>query len=151
MTNQYRPGAARPAFKGFTTMKQVLILMLLLLANAIEAQTKRVVDVKDGQALEALLGEDMLEIDTLVVKGSLKHTDFPVMRQCVHIGKLRVIDINGCTVESNSLPKDAFAYYRVPPRLDSVALPKTLQAIGATAFSHTNITAMEIPPTCKVI
>lgn len=67
MTNQCRPGATRPDFKGFTTMKQVLILMLLLLANAIEAQTKRVVDVKDGQALEALLGEDMLEIDTLVV------------------------------------------------------------------------------------
>ena len=60
--------------------------MLLLLANAIEAQTKRVVDVKDGQALEALLGEDMLEIDTLVVKGSLKHTDFPVMRQCLAKG-----------------------------------------------------------------
>lgn len=61
--------------------------------------------MKDGQALEALLGEDMLEIDTLVVKGSLKHQEILMMRQCVHIGKLRVIDISGCTVESNSLPK----------------------------------------------
>lgn len=110
MTNQYRPGAARPAFKGFTTMKQVLILMLLLLANAIEAQTKRVVDVKDGQALEALLGEDMLEIDTLVVKGSLKHTDFPVMRQCLAKGKLRVIDLGESEVENDSLPENAFLH-----------------------------------------
>lgn len=111
-------------------MKQVLILMLLLLANAIEAQTKRVVDVKDGQALEALLGEDMLEIDTLVVKGSLKHTDFPVMRQCLAKGKLRVIDLGESEVENDSLPENAFYISFDPVHLDSIVLPKTLRVIG---------------------
>ncbi len=151
MTNQYRPGAARPAFKGFTTMKQVLILMLLLLANAIEAQTKRVVDVKDGQALEALLGEDMLEIDTLVVKGSLKHTDFPVMRQCLAKGNLRVIDLGESEVENDSLPENAFYISFDPVHLDSIVLPKTLRVIGNEVFCNPTMREIRFPTTLKSI
>lgn len=126
-------------------MKQVLILMLLLLANAIEAQTKRVVDVKDGQALEALLGEDMLEIDTLVVKGSLKHTDFPVMRQCLAKGKLRVIDLGESEVENDSLPENAFYISFDPVHLDSIVLPKNASGHRKRSVLQPNNERNKIP------
>lgn len=151
MTTRVQAGHNRPALKSLTTMKQVLMLVMLLLANAAEAQIKRVVDVKEGEALETLLGEDKLDIDTLVVTGSLKHTDFPVMRQCLYDGKLRVIDISECTVEDDSLPDKAFAKYRDPAQLDSIALPKTLRAIGSDAFYRANITGIDIPATLRII
>lgn len=151
MTTRVQAGHNRPALKSLTTMKQVLMLVMLLLANAAEAQIKRVVDVKEGEALETLLGEDKLDIDTLVVTGSLKHTDFPVMRQCLYDGKLRVIDISECTVEDDSLPDKAFARSLDPVHLDSIVLPKTLRAIGNEVFCNPTMREIIFPATLKSI
>ena len=125
--------------------------MLLLLTNTVEAQTIRVVDVKDGQALEALLGEDMLEIDTLVVKGSLKHTDFPVMRQCLAKGKLRVIDLGESEVENDSLPENAFYISFDPVHIVSIVLPKTIRVIGNEVFCNPTMKEIRFPTTLKSI
>lgn len=132
-------------------MKQILLLLLALLPSIIEAQVKKTVHVGTDTDLETLLGDNKLEIDTLVITGELRHRDFPVLRECAYTGKLRSLYMDGCTVENDSLPENALMMLGLGGALDSITLPKQLRAIGDFAFYLNDIRAIDLPPTLRYI
>ena len=129
-------------------MKHFLLSLLLFLPAMASADGKKVIDVSDGSNIEELLGADRLTIDTLAITGRLRHTDFAVLRSLLVDGELSVIDMSGCTVEDDSIPEQAFMMYS-DPKLDSIALPRNLRAIGDMAFYYTAIREINLPTSVR--
>jgi hypothetical protein len=126
-----------------------------MLPLAISAQNIRTINVKQGDDIDALLGSDKYTIDSLIVTGYIEHKDFPVLNDCCLNGKLSGIDMSNCTVEDDSIPKDAFHQY-IKTHLYTVQLkyftfPKTVKKIGLQAFAYTRIHKIDLPETVNYI
>ena len=132
-------------------MRQILILLLALLPSMVAAQVKKVIDVKPGEDLATLLGDDKMLIDTLELTGELRHADFEVMRECAYGGRLCAVYMGDCVVEGDSIPEEAFMMPWGGTNLDSVVLPRQLRAIGDFAFYHNDIRSIDLPATLKYI
>ena len=139
-----------------TLMKKTeLFVLVIMAAMCSHAQTLRVVDCDGSTPLSGLLGEDMLSIDSLVVRGSLRHADFPVLKECCRDGRLSGIDLSGCTVEDDSIPDMAFSG-TIPGihciwGLRHVTLPEGLRAIGRFAFAGTGLEELRLPQSVRVM
>ena len=141
-------------------MKKITFVLGLLLSFAFcaSAQDEAVDSVKvirevecpaDG-TLEAAVGEDWAEIDSLIVKGFVHQADFPTMnRYCIH-GRLSGIDLSGCEIEDNLIPEKAFdtidfeAGIRVR-NLKYITFPKSLKNIGRWAFFSSGLKQLTLP------
>ena len=141
-------------------MKKITFVLGLLLSFAFcaSAQDEAVDSVKvirevecpaDG-TLEAAVGEDWAEIDSLIVKGFVHQADFPTMnRYCIH-GRLSGIDLSGCEIEDNLIPEKAFdtidfeAGIRVR-NLKYITFPKSLKKIERWAFFQSGLKQITLP------
>ena len=92
--------------------------------------------------LEALLGDDISKLDSLVVTGPLADEDFHTMWRASAYGGLTVLNLEDAEFPYNAIPHNAFWYheeqiidgtvYYIPLR--RVMLPNSLEEIGISSF-----------------
>lgn len=108
--------------------------------------TFRDVTLSEEGTLESVLGDDILHIDSLVVRGPVNASDLHTMWACSFYGGTTVINLEYAVIQGNKLPRDAFWYQSeqytpgaeyincIPLR--RIILPEGLQEIGVMAFSY---------------
>lgn len=121
-----------------------------------ESDEKKVltVELTDGLTLAEALGDDRYTVDSLIVKGFMPQSDFPVLYDLALWGRMTGLNMKHCKVEGDSIPSNAF-FYNVQGNgklydeqtheqlkqntyycLNYIKLPEELKTIGDSAFKH---------------
>lgn len=121
-----------------------------------ESDEKKVltVELTDGLTLAEALGDDRYTVDSLIVKGFMPQSDFPVLYDLALWGRMTGLNMKQCQVEGDSIPSNAF-FYNVQGNgklydeqthgqleentfytLNYIKLPDGLKIIGDSAFTH---------------
>lgn len=121
-------------------------------------------DVTLAQAgtLESLLGDEINDIDSLVVRGPINAADLHTVWSSSFYGGLTVANLEYAQVQDNKLPKEAFWYpseqlipdsgyiYCIPLR--RIILPEGLEEIGERAFVYAiDLEDINFPSSLKTI
>ncbi len=109
------------------------------------SQSVKTIHVTAGDDINALLGDDKYLVDSLVITGELKTSDFDVLAECTKNGLLRGIDMADCIVEDNTIT----GFEESP--LQYITMPKTLKTIGMDAFNNSGLRHIDIPPLVESI
>lgn len=126
-------------------MKRFLFIAIMALFSIISfSQVVKTVNITENDNLEDLLGYEKYQIDSLVLKGYMRSSDFGVLRDCITAGVLSGIDMSECSVEGDSIPGKAFydTYYT---KFDYITLPKNLKHICKYAFYNNKINNITLP------
>lgn len=86
----------------------IAVLAFVACSQVTSAQNIVKVDLDGKESLEALLGKDIYEVDSLVVSGKLTDEDFKAMRMASRYGQLTGVNIKDVLLENNELPRNAF-------------------------------------------
>lgn len=110
--------------------------------------------------LATLLGDDIYNVDSLVVTGEIDDTDIHTLWDASFNGKLSVINMENATVKSGIIPEDAFwnpkeqlhdGYISVI-HLRRIILPDGIRRIEGAAFSFAvNLEEMNIPSALQYV
>lgn len=110
--------------------------------------------------LAALLGDDIYNVDSLVVTGEIDDTDIHTLWDASFNGKLSVINMENATVKNGIVPEDAFwnpkeqlhdGYINVI-RLRRIILPDGIRRIEESAFSFAvNLEEINIPSALQYV
>ena len=143
-------------------MKKLLFVFLLLSSffQYSYGQAKYTVIVNSdyaGDFEDKIKRVDKYKIDSLIIKGDLEYSDFPILLDCIENGRLRGIDMYETNLES--LPPYAFVPSKVNKakagtkkipedcltQLEYITLPMNLRWISERAFSMTALRCIELP------
>lgn len=102
------------------------------------------------------IGENINEIDSLVVKGVINQADLKTLWSASFYGRMTVLNLEDCYISENVIPDYAFWDHKVqlsddgcyvyPIALQHIILPKQLDRIGKFAFySALNLTTVDFP------
>lgn len=113
-------------------------LGLLCLLTSAKA-SNLVIETQAGGELEARLGDELLTVEELTVRGPVNAADFLTMKRISISGRLGTIDLAEAMVEGKKIPAYAFAVdrepsIRCPSMLRRVTLPDDVEELGANAF-----------------
>ncbi len=110
-----------------------------------EVKFKDVSLIQSG-SLATVLGDEINDIDSLVVRGSINGADIYTMWSSSFYGRLTVINLEYATIQDNKLPNNAFWYQSEQYTFGSdyinciplrrIILPEGLQEIGESAFCY---------------
>lgn len=110
--------------------------------------------------LATLLGDDIYNVDSLVVTGEIDNTDIHTLWDASFNGKLSVINMENATVKNGIVPEDAFwnpkeqlhdGYISVI-HLRRIILPDGIRRIEESAFSFAvNLEEMNIPSALQYV
>lgn len=111
------------------------LLCLLTSAKA----SNLVIETQAGGELAARLGDELLTVEELTVRGPVNAADFQAMKRISISGRLGVLDLSEAMVEGKKIPAYAFAVdngpsIRCPSMLRRVTLPDDVEELGANAF-----------------
>lgn len=120
------------------------------------------VTVLTAGSLASLLGNEINEIDSLVVRGPVNYVDIYTMWRSSFYGKLTVLNLENAEIQDNRLPRNAFWYQEEQYTLGSdiieainlrrIILPEGLEEIGEGAFAYAiNLEEINFPSTLKEI
>jgi hypothetical protein len=126
-----------------------------------EVNFKDVTITKSG-TLAAVLGNEINNLDSLVVRGPINAEDFHTIWSGSFYGDLTVVNLEYAYIESNKLPNNAFWYQseQYTPGseyidcivLRRIILPEGLKEIGEGAFAYAiNLEDVNFPSSLKVI
>lgn len=144
-------------------MKYLFSVILALAFSLVEASAQKnvkVVELDGMKTLAEVLGDEKLEIDSLVIKGKLMHSDFPTIRESSKLGKLLGVNMYDCDVENDSIPAQGLNILNragmdlggpCTHHLTSITLPKNLRAVGPYGLAFNHCLKIELPPTLRVI
>ena len=143
--------------------KYLMILFIAVSILTANSQNVRTVHL-DGQPLEEALGDDIFNIDSLVVTGKIMKDDYKNgLSKALYLGRVRGVDLSGCETENGkmyylSANKDGhpvhpenLRYFRVHKNTEDIEqtfrfttlcdfhLPATLRTIGDRAFLRSTI------------
>ena len=124
--------------------------------------TFRDIVLSQAGTLAAELGDNINDIDSLVVSGPVNDADIYTMWECSFYGGTTVINLENATVQDNRLPEHAFYYqseqytfgepYIECIPLRRIILPEGLREIGEMAFSYAiALEDINLPSTLKEI
>lgn len=126
-----------------------------------EVKFKDVTLTKSG-SLESVLGDDINDIDSLVVRGPINAGDFHTIWSSSFYGGLTVANLEYAQIAGNRIPKNAFWYQSeqytpgseyidcIPLR--RIILPDGLEEIGEGAFCYAiDLEDVNFPNSLKVI
>ena len=116
--------------------KRLFVLLFVLTVTAVRANVVKSITTDGSQPVSALLGDDWDKVDSVIVDGLLSLDDVTVLANCVKNGCLTGIDMSHCTLPSDSLPSEAFLCTK---NLHYITLPKSLRAIGSSAFTYSGL------------
>ena len=110
--------------------------------------------------LATLLGDDIYNVDSLVVTGEIDDTDIHTLWDASFNGKLSVINMENAAMKNGIVPKDAFwnpkeqlydGYISVI-HLRRIILPDGIRRIEESAFSYAvNLEEMNIPSALQYV
>ena len=126
-----------------------------------EIKFKDVTLSKSG-TLASTLGDEINEIDSLVVRGPINAEDFHTIWRCSFYGGLTVANLEYAQIEGNKIPKNAFWYQseQYTPGseyidciiLRRIILPEGLVEIGEGAFCYAiNLENVNFPSSLRTI
>lgn len=147
MAEKFRSSAD---FSNFTTIRENGSLFVIKEFNLDE----------NSRPLEELLGDDMLNVDSVRITGYLKHSDIKPLRLGACYGRLSGIDLSGCRIENDVLPDMAFVSHMEPPyspsepylyanaqNLRYFSFPEGLKSTGGNTFMGARFLPLEFPAT----
>lgn len=103
----------------------------------------------DYGQLESVIGDRLLEIDSLTVTGPINDADLATMKKSITDGRLSALNLEMADIEYDGIP---FAAFRFADGLRHVTLPRNLRAIDNNAFQGcTNLTSVEMSDKMSVI
>lgn len=103
----------------------------------------------DYGQLESVIGDRLLEIDSLTVTGPINDADLATMKKSITDGRLSALNLEMADIEYDGIP---FAAFRFAVGLRHVTLPRNLRAIDNNAFQGcTNLTSVEMSDKMSVI
>ena len=100
--------------------------------------------------LEDKLGDDWMEIDSLIVSGPMDLDDFFAITACSIAGQLKVANLESAQISNNFLPNYAFNQDYIT-RVDRVILPENLVGIGEYAFAYSEVRQVNLPSALRSI
>ena len=153
-------------------MKKIVLLAVIVLASGL--LSKAFADSPKGDVvykditlsapctLASALGDEINDIDSLVVRGPINAADFHTMWSGSFYGNLTVINLEYANIQDNKLPKNAFWYqseqftpgseYIDCILLRRIILPEGLEEIGEGAFAYAiNLEDVNFPSSLKTI
>ena len=80
--------------------KNLSILLMALFALSLTAQNVRTVNL-DGTPLADVLGDDLLNIDSIAVTGKIMKDDYKTLSKAITMGHLTGIDLSGCVTQDD--------------------------------------------------
>lgn len=110
--------------------------------------------------LGSMLGDNLLEVESLTVKGDVGAADFATMWKASFEGKLSEIDLSEASLENNEVPDNAFCHIAEQVidgevhciQLYKLTLPDNVERIGQGAFNWCiNLTEINLPTTLRAI
>lgn len=117
-------------------LTSILILWMAFTGSA--AERSAVIETQAAGELEALLGDRLLTVEELTVRGPVNAADFQTMRHAAYYERLRDLNLTDAIIEGKKIPNNAFnkdKYYGASTvMLRRVALPDDVEEIGAGAF-----------------
>lgn len=103
----------------------------------------------DYGQLESVIGDRLLEIDSLTVTGPINEADLATMKKSITDGRLSVLNLEMADIEYDGIPSAAFKY---AVGLRHVMLPRNLRAIDNNAFQGcANLTSVDMANKMSVI
>lgn len=103
----------------------------------------------DYGQLESVIGDKLLEIDSLTVTGPINEADLATMKKSITDGRLSVLNLEMADIEYDGIPSTAFKY---AVGLRHVMLPRNLRAIDNNAFQGcANLTSVDMANKMSVI
>ncbi len=142
----------------------ISVVMTLLCGHVAASATVRSITLEKSGTLSEKTGAEAFEIDSLILAGPMDKADFDALWYMALKGKLSYLNLKNARPTDNEIPADAFCHFgdqaydfsgmigvKRLPYLHTVILPENLRKIGAGAFSHTDITSIDIPPTVEEI
>lgn len=126
-----------------------------------EVKYKEVTLTQPG-SLASVLGNEIYELDSLIVHGPLDAADFYTMWRCSFYGGLTVLNLEDSSVQGKIVPKNAFWYQseQYTPGSDyidciplrRIMLPDDLEEIGESAFAYAiGLEEINIPSSIRKI
>lgn len=120
------------------------------------------VTLKQSGTLATVLGSDINDIDSLVVRGTINAKDFHTIWSSSFYGVLTIANLEYAQIEGNKLPKNAFWYqseqytpgsaYIDCISLRRIVLPDGLEEIGENAFAYAiNLVDVNFPSSLREI
>lgn len=140
-------------------MKQLLSLAVgIAAAMATTAMSTTLnVAISAPGTLEATAGEQLADIDSIVVSGNINHADIETLRTASLDGQLTFIDLSEAAIEGNTLPDQAFSAQfsnntHKPLKLKELILPEGITEFGYHTFTYCqNLERINIPSTVNQI
>lgn len=103
----------------------------------------------DYGQLEGVIGDRLLEIDSLTVTGPINEADLATMKKGITDGRLFSLNLEMADMEYDGIP---FAAFRFAIGLRHVTLPRNLRSIDNNAFQGcTNLTSVDMSNKMSVI
>ncbi|MDE6191516.1 MAG: leucine-rich repeat domain-containing protein [Muribaculum sp.] len=103
----------------------------------------------DYGQLESVIGDRLLEIDSLTVTGPINDADLATIKKSISDGRLSALNLEMADIEYDGIP---FAAFRFAVGLRHVTLPRNLRAIDNNAFQGcVNLTSVEMSNKMSVI
>ena len=143
--------------------KNLSILLMALFALSLTAQNVRTVNL-DGTPLADVLGDDLLNIDSIAVTGKMMKNDYKTLGKAITIGHLTGIDLRGCVSQGDTVFSILYTdendrnyyprklkYFRFPSEIKYVvakfrrsilhdfSLPSSLRKINSYCFAGATI------------
>ena len=139
--------------------KKLSILLMALFALSLTAQNVRTVNL-DGTPLADVLGDDLLNIDSIAVTGKIMKDDYKTLSKAITMGHLTGIDLSGCVTQDDMVyhlsyfdgekviyPKK-LKYFRFPQNAKNIvsfklatlydfSIPSSVRTISNQCFSNT--------------
>lgn len=132
-------------------IKKPLILLLFVAVCCIGYANEVTLQlcVEHPGTLKSLLGDEMLQIEKLILRGELSESDFTTMRECCQKGRLHAIDISRCKLQEDMIPEKAFYDPNIQNadirlQLDEFIFPEYVWAVGSEAFKYTKLKNVNI-------
>ncbi len=108
-----------------------------------------------GTPLKTMMGDNLLDVDSVTVSGILAGADFETLREAVCHGRLSGIDMSGCSLEGNELPDDAFLQNSsaVCPEtnLNYLSLREGVIRLGNRSLCGASLYGLDIPSSVRMI
>ena len=128
------------------------------------------VTLTEAGTLRTVLGERVLEIEAIDVKGPMDYPDLFTLLYASRDGRLISIDLSEANLEDNTIPAYTFCDFvngapasvdarpasifdewEMTPKFTRFVFPKNLEKIGSASFCYTRLEELIFPPTLRVI
>ncbi|MCM1037552.1 MAG: leucine-rich repeat domain-containing protein [Bacteroides sp.] len=133
-----------------------LIIAAIAIAASAAAQQPFTAVVKAEGTLAEVIGDQIEQIESLVVEGPINAADFATMNKATCYGRLHTIDLSKANIADKAIPDKAF--YRIDTggkvwesHLSSIILPDDIESIGSKAFMDTPLKSIVLPPSLTSI